>query len=81
MHAETDGALDITSGPLSEAWGFSRREGRIPLLMPGLAIGDGKLSVGRLRMRAAPALVTVEGFGLSGTRLGLAGDGMRLFMP
>src|SRR5262249_22084603 len=22
--------LDITSGPLSEAWGFSRREGRVP---------------------------------------------------
>src|SRR6476660_3986229 len=30
MHRETDGALDITSGPLSEEWGFSRREGRIP---------------------------------------------------
>ncbi len=30
LHAETDGALDITSGPLSEAWGFSRREGRVP---------------------------------------------------
>jgi thiamine biosynthesis lipoprotein len=30
LHAETAGALDITSGPLSEAWGFSRREGRVP---------------------------------------------------
>jgi thiamine biosynthesis lipoprotein len=30
LHRETNGALDITSGPLSEAWGFSRREGRIP---------------------------------------------------
>lgn len=30
IHRETDGALDITSGPLSEAWGFSRREGRVP---------------------------------------------------
>jgi thiamine biosynthesis lipoprotein len=30
LHAETAGALDITSGPLSAAWGFSRREGRIP---------------------------------------------------
>ena len=30
MHAATGGALDITSGPLSEAWGFSRREGRVP---------------------------------------------------
>jgi thiamine biosynthesis lipoprotein len=30
LHQATDGALDITSGPLSEAWGFSRREGRVP---------------------------------------------------
>ncbi len=30
LHQETDGALDITSGPLSEVWGFSRREGRVP---------------------------------------------------
>ncbi len=30
LHRETDGAFDITSGPLTEAWGFSRREGRVP---------------------------------------------------
>jgi thiamine biosynthesis lipoprotein len=30
LHRETAGALDITSGPLSAAWGFSRREGRLP---------------------------------------------------
>jgi thiamine biosynthesis lipoprotein len=30
VHRETDGALDITSGPLSDAWGFSRRRGRVP---------------------------------------------------
>lgn len=30
LHLETDGALDITSGPLSDVWGFSRREGRMP---------------------------------------------------
>jgi thiamine biosynthesis lipoprotein len=30
LYRETDGAFDITSGPLSDAWGFSRREGRIP---------------------------------------------------
>src|SRR5438046_154626 len=30
LYQETGGALDITSGPLSEAWGFSRREGRVP---------------------------------------------------
>jgi hypothetical protein len=60
-----------------------RRRGRIPLAIPGPAIGDGKLSVGWLRMLAAPALVTLDApaLGLSGTRLGLAGDRMRLFMP
>lgn len=26
----TDGAFDITSGPLSKVWGFFRREGRLP---------------------------------------------------
>jgi thiamine biosynthesis lipoprotein len=30
LYQETDGALDITSGPLSETWGFSRRRGRVP---------------------------------------------------
>ena len=30
LHQQTDGALDITSSPLSEAWGFSRRQGRMP---------------------------------------------------
>jgi FAD:protein FMN transferase len=30
IYDETDGALDITSGPLSAVWGFSRRDGRIP---------------------------------------------------
>lgn len=30
LHAETDGALDITSAPLWESWGFARREGRVP---------------------------------------------------
>jgi thiamine biosynthesis lipoprotein len=30
LYFETEGALDITSGPLSETWGFSRREGRVP---------------------------------------------------
>jgi len=30
LHHETQGAFDITSGPLSKAWGFSRRAGGIP---------------------------------------------------
>jgi thiamine biosynthesis lipoprotein len=27
---ETDGAFDITAGPLSKAWGFFQRQGRVP---------------------------------------------------
>ncbi len=30
LFQQTYGALDITSGPLSETWGFSRRRGRVP---------------------------------------------------
>jgi thiamine biosynthesis lipoprotein len=30
LHRETDGAMDITSVPLSQVWGFSRRQGRLP---------------------------------------------------
>jgi thiamine biosynthesis lipoprotein len=30
LHRDTGGAFDITSGPLSQAWGFFRREGRVP---------------------------------------------------
>lgn len=30
IYRETDGAFDITSTPLSKAWGFLRREGRVP---------------------------------------------------
>jgi acetoacetate decarboxylase len=59
-----------------------RRPGLVPLIIPGPAIGEGgKLSVGRITMRAAPALVEAHGFGIDGRRLALAGDGMRLYMP
>ena len=30
LHAATDGAFDITAGPLIKAWGFYHREGRLP---------------------------------------------------
>jgi thiamine biosynthesis lipoprotein len=30
LHDETDGAFDITSGPLTRCWGFLKREGRLP---------------------------------------------------
>jgi thiamine biosynthesis lipoprotein len=30
LHGVTDGAFDVTAGPLSKTWGFYRRQGRIP---------------------------------------------------
>ncbi|HLW63921.1 MAG TPA: FAD:protein FMN transferase [Gemmataceae bacterium] len=30
LHRETSGAFDITAGPLIKAWGFFRRQGRVP---------------------------------------------------
>lgn len=30
IFAETEGAFDITSGPLTRCWGFLKREGRVP---------------------------------------------------
>jgi thiamine biosynthesis lipoprotein len=30
LSAETDGAFDVTAGPLVKAWGFFRRQGRVP---------------------------------------------------
>lgn len=30
LHGETDGAFDVTAGPLWEVWGFARRAGAVP---------------------------------------------------
>ncbi len=30
VHEQTDGAFDVTSGPLSRAWGFTNRAGAVP---------------------------------------------------
>ena len=30
LYEETEGAFDVTSGPLTRCWGFLRREGRVP---------------------------------------------------
>lgn len=30
LSSETDGAFDITAGPLAKVWGFYRRDGRVP---------------------------------------------------
>jgi acetoacetate decarboxylase len=62
-----------------------RRPGFLPVTIPAPAIGEldgySVLAVGRARIAAAPALVRLSGRFLSGTRLGVAGDRLRLTMP
>ncbi len=66
-----------------------RRPGKLPLLIPAPIVSDAGMTLGYARIKAAPALVTLRvppsspfaDLGLSGTRLGLAGDDMRLTMP
>jgi hypothetical protein len=66
-----------------------RRRGRLPLLIPAPITSPAGDTVGRARIKAAPALVALEvpdgspfaSLGLSGTRLALAGDELRLTMP
>jgi thiamine biosynthesis lipoprotein len=56
LHHDTEGALDITSGPLSEVWGFSRREGRVP---SDEQIDEALQCVGMQFVDLDPALQTV----------------------
>ena len=66
-----------------------RRPGRVPLLVPAPISSAAGATLGIARVKAAPALVTLTvpadspfaSLGLSGTRLGLAGDDLRLTMP
>jgi len=56
LHRDTAGALDITSGPLSEAWGFSRREGRLP---SDAVIADALACVGMQNVELDPNHLTI----------------------
>jgi len=65
LTADTDGAFDITSTPLSRCWGFLRRDGRVP---PDEAIREAQACVGM-------SLVALDGERRSVT---FAVDGMEL---
>jgi len=66
-----------------------RRRGKVPLLIPAPIVSAAGATLGRARIKAAPALVTLDvpptspfaELGLSGTRLALAGDELALTMP
>ena len=71
LHAETGGAFDITSTPLSRTWGFLRREGRLPKrgeIDTALAL------VGGDRLALDPQALTVR-FAASGMALNFGAIG------
>jgi len=66
-----------------------RRPGLLPLIVPAPIVSEAGATLGIARVKAAPALVTLDvppdspfaHLGLDGTHLGLAGDDLRLTMP
>ena len=57
LHTETEGAFDITSGPLTRCWGFLKREGRLP---SNSEIENAKASVGSSKLVLDAASSTVR---------------------
>jgi thiamine biosynthesis lipoprotein len=57
LHAQTRGAFDITSGPLSRIWGFMKREGRQPA---DAEIAEAVGVVGLKHVALDPSLRTVR---------------------
>jgi FAD:protein FMN transferase len=71
LSAQTDGAFDITTTPLSRAWGFVAREGRVP---EASAIDAARAIVGMHRVRLDADARTVT-FTDSGVELNLGAIG------
>lgn len=76
FHNETEGAFDITSGPLTRCWGFLKREGRLP---SNSEIDNAKALVGsdKLRLDAASSAVQFQQPGVE-INLGSIGKGYAL---
>lgn len=66
LHEESAGAFDVTAGPLSEIWGFSRRAARIP--------SDAELAAARARV-GMDGLVLAPGRGATPPRVRFARPG------
>jgi thiamine biosynthesis lipoprotein len=71
LHAETAGAFDITSTPLSKVWGFLRREGRLPT---SDELAEALQKVGMQHVVLDPAARTVR-FAREGMALNLGSIG------
>jgi len=71
LHGETDGAFDLTAGPLWEAWGFARRDGAVP---DEEDLADAMKYVGSDLIELDAECMTVR-FREKGVRLNLGGIG------
>lgn len=71
LHAETDGAYDITSGPLSKVWGFYRRQGQLP---DAAALAEALVRVGSQHVEVAAEQQTIR-FHQPGMELNLGSIG------
>jgi thiamine biosynthesis lipoprotein len=71
LYRATQGAFDITAGPLSKLWGFYRREGRIP---DAKALAETIELIGSQYIQLDPQQLTVE-FPKSGVEINLGAIG------
>ncbi|MBN1910043.1 MAG: FAD:protein FMN transferase [Pirellulales bacterium] len=71
LHDQTDGAFDVTAGPLSDVWGFSRRSGRVPT-PDELAEASARVGTRRLELDARQRTVR---FAVPGMKLNLGSIG------
>jgi thiamine biosynthesis lipoprotein len=71
LHEATHGAFDVTAGPLSDAWGFARRAGRVP--------SDAELSAALAKVGSRRLLFDEHndtvGFARKGMKLNFGGIG------
>ena len=73
LHAETDGAFDITSTPLSRRWGFLKRDG-CPPAARGLDAPTVVVGMNRVRLDATTRTVSFAADGME-LNLGAIGKG------
>jgi FAD:protein FMN transferase len=71
LYEETDGAYDVTSAPLWEAWGFARRAGNIP---SDAQLAEARARVGGHLVELDPARRTIR-FRKPGVRINLGSIG------
>jgi thiamine biosynthesis lipoprotein len=76
IHMETDGAFDITTGPLIRSWGFLTRQGRLPS-REELESARGRVGMGRVLLDPDNSTIQFQDPGME-LNLGSIGKGYAL---